>query len=280
MHERALQVRAVAAALHAALERLGQWRGMAVMPGNSKQGFGAAGKAGCVNVLVNGTNRAVHLSFLPKIEPERKALRQGLIVGLYDHLLMVLLLHINSLVMMKSPHEGDHTSGPTIIRRGCGPAGPQSQMLLGDAINLATTVNLIAYTLVIGGQHYGHFDVLSPSFVLDGFCVSNKDESLYVQSHALCLYGDVAFAILLYGMVTLDKSQAAAPAVATIRPQLLGCVKRTSARWRQPPPGRQGRWRREQAAAHRQDHLPLHAGHGHERLAHRHMHGPGRRGTL
>lgn len=30
MHERALQVRAVAAALHAALERLGQWRGMAV----------------------------------------------------------------------------------------------------------------------------------------------------------------------------------------------------------------------------------------------------------
>ena len=233
-----------------------------------------------MNVLVNGTNRAVHLSFLPKIEPERKALRQGLIVGLYDHLLMVLLLHINSLVMMKSPHEGDHTSGPTIIRRGCGPAGPQSQMLLGDAINLATTVNLIAYTLVIGGQHYGHFDVLSPSFVLDGFCVSNKDESLYVQSHALCLYGDVAFAILLYGMVTLDKSQAAAPAVATIRPQLLGCVKRTSARWRQPPPGRQGRWRREQAAAHRQDHLPLHAGHGHERLAHRHMHGPGRRGTL
>ena len=142
-----------------------------------------------MNVLVNGTNRAVHLSFLPKIEPERKALCQGLIVGLYDHLLMVLLLHINSLVMMKSPHEGDHTSGPTIIRRGCGPAGPQSQMLLGDAINLATTVNLIAYTLVIGGQHYGHFDVLSPSFVLDGFCVSNKDESLYVQSHALCLYG-------------------------------------------------------------------------------------------
>ena len=41
-------------------------------------------------------------------------------------------------------------------------------------------------------------DLFSPSFMKDGFCISNKDKSIYLQSHVLCFFGDTAFVILLW----------------------------------------------------------------------------------
>lgn len=102
-------------------------------------------------------------------------------------------------------------------------AGHQSRWL-GDCINWAVLLNLLVYVLVVGANHYRIIDVLSPSFTSDGFCVSNKQHSIYVQSHALCLYGDSAFAALLLLITLLDKAPHAARAVQTIRPHILGVV--------------------------------------------------------
>ena len=41
-------------------------------------------------------------------------------------------------------------------------------------------------------------DIFSPAFVKDGFCISNQDKSIWAQSHAMCFYGDTAYAILLW----------------------------------------------------------------------------------
>ena len=43
----------------------------------------------------------------------------------------------------------------------------------------------------------------SPSFAQDGFCVSNKDGPVLMQSHALCFYEDTIFAILVWVLVNI-----------------------------------------------------------------------------
>ena len=43
----------------------------------------------------------------------------------------------------------------------------------------------------------------SPSFAKDGFCVSNKDGPVLMQSHALCFYEDTIFAILVWVLVNI-----------------------------------------------------------------------------
>ena len=40
--------------------------------------------------------------------------------------------------------------------------------------------------------------MLDASFMNDGFCVANKDLSVYWQSHMLCFYGDTVMAALLW----------------------------------------------------------------------------------
>ena len=50
----------------------------------------------------------------------------------------------------------------------------------------------------------GTFGVeFSPSFAQDGFCVSNKDGPVLMQSHALCFYEDTIFAILVWVLVNI-----------------------------------------------------------------------------
>lgn len=94
--------------------------------------------------------------------------------------------------------------------------------VLGDVANVATLVNTLVFMCAVRAHHLGWLEVLSPAFARDGFCVSNKDESLYVQSHALCLYADTSFAVLLAALVWLDRSPAASEATALVRPSILG----------------------------------------------------------
>jgi len=92
--------------------------------------------------------------------------------------------------------------------------------VIGDCLNIAILLHTAAYLLTVGGHHYKFINALSPAVAQDGFCVSNKEQSVYMQSHALCLYGDTVFTVLLFLIVKMDRSDQAAPAVAMIRPQL------------------------------------------------------------
>lgn len=93
---------------------------------------------------------------------------------------------------------------------------------LGNVVNVAALLNTLLFVVVVCGHQLGWIELLSPAFARDGFCVSNKDDSLYVQSHALCLYADTAFSVLLVVLTWLDRSPAASDAVAIVRPSILG----------------------------------------------------------
>jgi hypothetical protein len=105
------------------------------------------------------------------------------------------------------------------MKKWCAMASPHA---LGDVVNVLALLNTLLFLFVVRGHHQGWFEVLSPAFARDGFCVSNKDASLYVQSHALCLYSDTAFSVLLAALTWLDRSPAASDSVALVSPSILG----------------------------------------------------------
>ena len=75
---------------------------------------------------------------------------------------------------------------------------PKVNTTIGDCLNVFHIVNTLTFLGLVLAQHSGMIDIFSPAFVRDGFCVSNRDKSIYVQSHAMCFYGDTAYAILLW----------------------------------------------------------------------------------
>ena len=44
----------------------------------------------------------------------------------------------------------------------------------------------------------GFIDVIEPVVRADGFCISNKDKSVWYQSHMLCFYGDTFMSVALF----------------------------------------------------------------------------------
>ena len=68
----------------------------------------------------------------------------------------------------------------------------------GDMLNVFNIVNCLAFMGLVLAQHSGMIDIFNQSFVKDGFCVSNKDKSIYMQSHAMCFYADTAYALVLW----------------------------------------------------------------------------------
>ena len=69
---------------------------------------------------------------------------------------------------------------------------------IGDCLNVFHIVNTLVFLALVLAQHNEKIDFFTPEFVKNGFCVSNQDKSVYVQSHALCFYADAAYAIVLY----------------------------------------------------------------------------------
>ena len=47
-------------------------------------------------------------------------------------------------------------------------------------------------------QYNEKIDVFSPSFLKDGFCLSNQDKSIWLQSHCLSFYIDTVYAVFLW----------------------------------------------------------------------------------
>ena len=78
----------------------------------------------------------------------------------------------------------------------------------GDVMNVIVIANTLAYIGIIAA-HANGFSIIefSPSFSQDGFCVSNKDKSVLLQSHALCFYEDTIFAIFTWLLVKSVKDK-------------------------------------------------------------------------
>ena len=84
-----------------------------------------------------------------------------------------------------------------------------NKRFIGDFVNGLIIVNTLAYIGVIVAHANGLNIELSPSFAQDGFCVSNKEESVVWQSHALCFYEDTIFALLVWFLVKFGKDMLA-----------------------------------------------------------------------
>lgn len=59
---------------------------------------------------------------------------------------------------------------------------------------------LFVFVLLADSRHV--IEVVSPLVRRDGFCVSNRDQSVYWQSHFLSFYADTALGLLLYVITT------------------------------------------------------------------------------
>jgi len=68
-------------------------------------------------------------------------------------------------------------------------------MRFGDIVNGVVVANSVSFLCV---QAFSNS--FSKSFLDDGFCVSNKDKPILIQSHALSFYSDTIFSIILYYM--------------------------------------------------------------------------------
>ena len=95
---------------------------------------------------------------------------------------------------------------------------------IGDIVNALSIVNILLFVGVIIAHTKGVNVNFSPAFAEDGFCVSNKDEHVLLQSHALCFYEDTILAILLWFLASyVGKSVIPDSAVTQINKNALGC---------------------------------------------------------
>merc|ERR1739847_241651 len=79
----------------------------------------------------------------------------------------------------------------------------ENKRSIGDAVNGLVIVNTLVYIGFIVAHANGFGVEFSPSFAQDGFCVSNKNGPVYMQSHALCFYEDTIFAIIVWFLVNI-----------------------------------------------------------------------------
>ena len=94
---------------------------------------------------------------------------------------------------------------------------------IGDIVNALSIVNILLFVGVIIAHAKGVNVNFSPAFAEDGFCVSNKDEHVLLQSHALCFYEDTILAILLWFLASyVGKSVIPDSAVTQINKNALG----------------------------------------------------------
>ena len=93
---------------------------------------------------------------------------------------------------------------------------------IGDVANILNILNSIAFVVAAIAQYRGFIDIFSKSFVSDGFCVSNQDKSVYVQSHLLCFYADSAYAVVLWILTSMCATGMAEESLQPVRQNILG----------------------------------------------------------
>jgi len=60
---------------------------------------------------------------------------------------------------------------------------------IGDTVHILSIVNIIIFIGFLIANAKGFGIDFSPAFAKDGYCVSNKDQHILLQSHAICLRG-------------------------------------------------------------------------------------------
>jgi hypothetical protein len=87
--------------------------------------------------------------------------------------------------------------------------------------NWFTLVTSIAFVVMVGLQENGYINVLDRLFIRDGFCISYQDQSVYLQSHMLCFYGDTAFAALMFVICRANKGNMSYEAIKPVNDSIL-----------------------------------------------------------
>eukprot|EP00039_Didymoeca_costata_P025274 m.12820 g.12820 ORF g.12820 m.12820 type:complete len:292 (-) comp4735_c0_seq1:114-989(-) len=67
----------------------------------------------------------------------------------------------------------------------------------GDIGKLVVIVLNVLFLSALLLQQFNFIDIFSPSYLEEGFCISNRDDSPLIQSHALSFYADAALALFM-----------------------------------------------------------------------------------
>ena len=94
----------------------------------------------------------------------------------------------------------------------------------GDVANVAILVNTGCFIAAMLSQHHGWIEILDPSYVSDGFCLTNERD-LFKSSHALCFYSDTACVLLLYGLCAIAKGRGISEALSLLLDACELCCK-------------------------------------------------------
>ena len=70
----------------------------------------------------------------------------------------------------------------------------------------------------------GMIDVVDPVVREDGFCISNKEESIWAQSHMLCFYGDTLLSMVLFYLSRHFQGNLTDAAMRPINDNIIGTV--------------------------------------------------------
>lgn len=128
----------------------------------------------------------------------------------------------------------------------------QSKHRSGNIVNAIALTNGLMFLLMIIAQERKWVNIISPAFLQDGFCVANKEYSVFLQSHALCFYVDTAFALILWLLYATCKNSYHEDALEPIRMSVLptfghGCAHMSLAVFGTPSSGTL--WDRPQTTA-------------------------------
>jgi hypothetical protein len=89
-------------------------------------------------------------------------------------------------------------------------------MLPGDYAHALVLFNTFLYLVAMICQSSGAVDIFSAQVAEDGFCISNQDKSVNVQSHMLCFYGDSLASLVLLFLTWKSTNKRLAPVRANI----------------------------------------------------------------
>ena len=82
----------------------------------------------------------------------------------------------------------------------------------GDIAKVLVVVGCLTFLLSIALHDFGLIHVFSPSYLANGFCISNPEAHPAVQSHAISFYADVITSALMGALILLGPYLAMCPA--------------------------------------------------------------------
>eukprot|EP00040_Diaphanoeca_grandis_P026427 m.147991 g.147991 ORF g.147991 m.147991 type:complete len:236 (+) comp30572_c1_seq2:141-848(+) len=88
----------------------------------------------------------------------------------------------------------------TIVQTPPTSSPPSMGLRIGDISKICVIIMCVTFLACIGLHEFDHMHIFSPSYLQQGFCISNLGQSRTIQSHAISFYAD---ALTAMGMVCL-----------------------------------------------------------------------------